>query len=115
MVNQRYLIGQGAGGVFFPPYSETFGRKTLYIVSTLGFCICSIISAAVPSLTVIVLARFVAGVLSAVPTIVVAGSIEDIYNIQKRVWMIFMWALVGLLALALGPIYSTYIIYILGW
>ena len=77
----RYLIGQGTGGVFFPPYSETFGRKTLYIVSTLGFYICCIISAAVPSLPVIVLARFVADILSAVSTIIVAGSIEDIYNI----------------------------------
>ena len=49
------------------------------------------------------------------PTIVVAGSIEDMYNIQARVWMIFSWALVGLLALVIGPIYSTYITYVLSW
>ena len=29
-----YLIGQGIGGTFFPPYSEVFGRKVLYIIST---------------------------------------------------------------------------------
>ena len=111
----RYLIGQGIGGVFFPPYSETFGRKTLYITSTLGFCIFCAIVAAVPSLPAIIVSRLVAGILSAVPTIVVAGSIEDMYNIQARVWMIFSWALVGLLALVIGPIYSTYITYVLSW
>jgi len=34
-----YLIGQGIGGIFFPPYSEVFGRKTLYILSTLVYAI----------------------------------------------------------------------------
>lgn len=113
--SSRYLIGQGVGGTFFPPYSETFGRKTLYIVSTFGFCVFSAIVAAVPSLAAIIICRFITGVVSAVPTVVVAGSIEDIYNIRTRVWMIFAWALVGLLALVVGPIFSTYVTNILGW
>ena len=55
------------------------------------------------------------GVLSAIPTIVVAGSIEDVFNMQDRVWMIFCWALVGNLGLALGPIFSTYVTLMLNW
>ena len=74
-----------------------------------------IIATTVPSLAVIAIARFIAGVVSAVPSIVVAGSIEDIYNVHARVWLIFLWANVGLGALAIGPIYSTWISYTLGW
>jgi MFS family permease len=111
----RYLIGQGIGGVFFPPYSESFGRKSLYVVSTLGYCVFCAITAAVPSLGVIIFARFAMGLLSAIPTIVVAGSMEDLFNIHARVWMIFIWAMSGNVAVCIGPIYSTYIAYGVGW
>jgi MFS family permease len=111
----RYLIGQAIGGVFFPPYSETFGRKTLYVASTLGFSAFSAIVASVPSLAAVVVARFITGFLSAIPTIVVAGSIEDVFNIRARVWMIFIWATTGNVAVCIGPIYSTYITNTLGW
>lgn len=93
-LTSTYLIGQGIGGVFFPPYSEVFGRKTLYIVSTFVYCIFSIITAAVHSLPAIIVARFLSGLASAIPTIVVAGSIEDVFNMRARVWMIFVWAVV---------------------
>ena len=111
----RYVLGQGLGGIFFPPFSEAFGRKTLYVTSTLLYSIFCVIAASVPSFAAVIVARFITGVLSAIPTIVVAGSIEDIYNMQARVWMIFCWALVGNLGLVLGPIFSTYIAHDLNW
>ncbi|KAL8729523.1 MAG: hypothetical protein Q9166_004695 [cf. Caloplaca sp. 2 TL-2023] len=110
-----YLIGQGIGGIFFPPYSEAFGRKTLYIVSTLVYCICSVITVTVPSLAVVIIARFITGIFSAIPTIVVAGSIEDMFNLKARVWMIFSWVLIGNVSVCIGPIYSTYVTVNLGW
>ena len=111
----RYLIGQGLGGIFFPPYSEAFGRKSLYIVSTLGFCILTVMTASIHSLPVVIVTRFLTGVLSAIPTIVVAGSIEDVFNIGARVWMIFTWATIGNIAVCVGPIYSTFVTANLGW
>lgn len=114
-LTSTYLIGQGIGGVFFPPYSEVFGRKTLYIVSTFVYTIFSIVTAAVHSLPAIIVARFLSGLASAIPTIVVAGSMEDMYNVRARVWMIFVWAVVGNAAVCVGPIYSSYVTATLGW
>lgn len=114
-LTSTYLIGQGIGGVFFPPYSEVFGRKTLYIISTLVYTIFSIITAAVHSLPAIIIARFLSGLASAIPTIVVAGSMEDMYDVRSRVWMIFVWAVVGNAAVCVGPIYSSYVTLNLGW
>ncbi|KAL8782470.1 MAG: hypothetical protein Q9213_005364 [Squamulea squamosa] len=108
-LTSTYLIGQGIGGIFFPPYSESFGRKTLYIVSTFGYCVFSAITASVHSLAAVIVARFFTGILSAIPTIVVAGSIEDIFNVNARVWMIFTWAIIGNIAVCVGPIYGTYV------
>lgn len=114
-LTSTYLIGQGIGGIFFPPYSEVFGRKTLYIVSTFAYAVFSVVTAAVHSLPTIIVARFLSGLASANPTIVVAGSMEDMYNVKARVWMIFVWAVVGNAAVCVGPIYSSYVTGNLGW
>ena len=115
MLTSSYVLGQGIGGIFFPPFSEAFGRKTLFVISTLLYSIFCVIAAAVPSIAAVITARFLTGLLSAIPTVVVAGSIEDVFNIEARVWMIFCWAVVGNVALSIGPIFSVYVTNKLGW
>ncbi|KAM5444755.1 hypothetical protein MferCBS31731_000210 [Microsporum ferrugineum] len=85
-----YLLGQGMGGIIFPPYSESFGRKKLYIVSTGLYSVFCVIVGVVPSISGAIVGRFFTGFLSAIPTIVVAGSIEDMFNSKDRIWLIFM-------------------------
>jgi MFS family permease len=111
----RYLLGQAFGGILFPPYSEVFGRKRLYIVSTALYSVSCLVVAAVPSLWGAVVGRFVSGFLSAIPTIVVIGSIEDMFNARDRVWMVCIWAVTSNLGLIVGPILSIYIVADLGW
>lgn len=111
----RYLIGQAIGGILFPPYSEAFGRKKLYIVSTALYSISCLIVAAVPSLSGVILGRFMSGLLSAIPTTVVIGSIEDMFNSRDRIWMVCIWAIVSNLGLVVGPIMSIYILVDLEW
>lgn len=111
----RYLLGQCIGGIIFPSYSETFGRKKLYIVSTGLYSIFCVVVGVIPSLAGVVIGRFFSGFLSAIPTIVVAGSIEDMFNSKDRIWLIFLWAMVANMGLILGPIISTYITDHLGW
>ncbi|KAF2677839.1 MFS multidrug transporter [Lentithecium fluviatile CBS 122367] len=110
-----YLLGQGIGGVLFPPYSETFGRKKLYIVSTALYSIFCVVVGVVPSMAGVIVGRFTTGFLSAIPTTVVVGSIEDMFNSKGRIWLIFLWAIVSNLGLIIGPIMGTYITLTLGW
>lgn len=63
------------GGIVFPPYSEVFGRKKLYVVSTGLYSVSCVVVGIVPSLAGVVLGQFFSGFLSAIPTIVVVGSI----------------------------------------
>lgn len=55
------------------------------------------------------------GLSSSIPTVVTAGSIEDMFNMKARVWMIFTWVAIGNVAICVGPIYSTYVTANLGW
>lgn len=79
-----YLLGQTLGGIICSPISETFGRRTLYIVSSAVFCIFSVITAAVPSSIAVYFGRFFQGIAAAVPACVAYGSIEDMWGAQIR-------------------------------
>ncbi|KAL5337953.1 MFS multidrug transporter [Aspergillus crustosus] len=110
-----YLLGQALGGVILPPYSECFGRKKLYIISSATYSIACVIIAAVPSIKGVVFGRVLSGFLSAIPSTIVVGSIEDMFNSRDRVWMIWIWALVANLGLVVGPIMGTFTTADLNW
>lgn len=111
----RYLIGQCIGGIVFPPYSEAFGRKKLYIMSTALYSIFCVVVGIVPSLAGVMVGRFFSGFLSAIPTVIVAGSMEDMFNSKARIWMIFLWAMAANFGLSMGPVMSSYITERLSW
>lgn len=111
----RYQFGQAFGGVLFPPYSEAFGRKSVYISASLLYCISCLVIGVVHSVPAAVIGRFVSGFMSAVPSIIVSGSIEDMYDVSQRVWLMYAWACATTLGLLVGPIYGSYIAITLGW
>ena len=77
-----------------------------------GFCI---MIGTTPNITGVTIGRFFSGLPSAIPTIVVAGSIEDMFAVERRVWMIFAWGVVANIGLTMSPIYSSYITHHIGW
>ncbi|OBT84330.1 hypothetical protein VE02_07271 [Pseudogymnoascus sp. 03VT05] len=113
--SSMYQFGQALGGVVFPPYSECFGRKAVYIVATLIYCLACVLTAEVPTMAGVCVGRFICGILSAVPSVVVEGSIEDLFNMKSRVWIVFLWACATTAGLVLGPIYGAYISAYCGW
>ncbi|CAD0029926.1 unnamed protein product, partial [Aureobasidium pullulans] len=110
-----YLLGQTVGGIVCSPISETFGRRTLYIVASAMFCIFSVITAAVPSSIAVYFGRFFQGLAAAVPACVAFGSIEDMWAAQIRIWVVYWYTVSGFVGLVLGPIYSSYITQVYGW
>ena len=69
----------------------------------------------VSNFAAVIIGRFITGVLSAIPTVIIAGSIEDLFDTGDRIWMVYIWAVTANLGLVLGPIMSTYVTYSLGW
>jgi MFS family permease len=84
-------------------------------VSSLVYCVSCIIIGVTPSVTGAVIGRFVSGVMSAVPSVIVSGSVEDMFNTKQRVWIMFIWACFTTLGLLLGPMYGSYISITVGW
>ena len=111
----RFFLGQAVGGIIFPPYSESFGRKNLYIFSITGFAAFSIIIPTIHSLAAVYIGRFMTGFFSAIPSIVAAGSIEDVFNEKTRMWLVSVWLIVANLSLVIGPIFAAYVSSSIGW
>lgn len=52
---------------------------------------------------------------SAVPSVVIAGSVEDLFNTRERVWVVVIWNAATTVALCIGPIYAACIIESYDW
>jgi MFS family permease len=75
----------------------------------------SVVVGTVSHISAMDVSRLCCGILSTIPTIIIAGSVEDMYSQETRVWMIFAWGVASNIGLTLGPIYSTYITENIGW
>lgn len=112
---KSYMIGQAFGGVLFPPYSESFGRRRLYFASATMYGLCCLVVVIVPTVGGVVIGRFVGGILASAPTNVVGGSIEDIWSSRARTWVIYIWSMTANFGLVLGSIIGSQIVASLGW
>lgn len=110
-----YQLGQALGGLVVPPCSEAFGRKLPYLVSVVVFALFCLLIGVVPSVVMVYVSRFVTGFASAVPSVVLAGSVEDMFNARWRVWLILLWNALSTAGLVFGPIYGVYIAANSGW
>ncbi|PPJ56717.1 hypothetical protein CBER1_09483 [Cercospora berteroae] len=98
-----YLLGQALGGLIFPPLAESFGGRTIYTTCAFGFgAFCALVGAS-PTVPAVVVGRFVSGFVSAMPAVVACGSIENMWNIKARIWLVHIWIASAVLALALAP------------
>lgn len=109
LTHDRFFYGQSLGGLFLPPYTESFGRKTTNIVATACYTIACIIVGVPQSLPAVVIGRFFSGFLSALPTVVGSGSIEDMWDVRARIWAIDIWIKGSIVGIALGPCMATYV------
>ncbi|TKA66127.1 hypothetical protein B0A55_09694 [Friedmanniomyces simplex] len=96
-----YLLGQGVGGLVLPAITESFGSKYIYIASTFGYALMCLIIGLAPSLATVTVCRLLSGILSAMPTVVAKGTIENIWDTSERVWMIYLLSLSRTVALSI--------------
>ncbi|OJD36400.1 mfs multidrug transporter [Diplodia corticola] len=115
-----FLLGEGIGGIFLPPISESFGRKLVYVAAPLLCSVFCVLVAAVPpqmngSVACLIFARFAAGMVSSVPATVAPGSLEDMFDEKQRIWTVAAWTTASNVGVLFGPIYGSYITRYLGW
>ncbi|KAL8371126.1 hypothetical protein RB595_001125 [Gaeumannomyces hyphopodioides] len=112
-----YQLGQAIGGCVIPPFSEIVGRRWPYLASCAAFSLfCLVVTAGGGGGGGAVhVGRFVTGLASAAPSVVVAGSVEDMFNARRRVWVVVLWNAGTTAGLCLGPVYAAHVSAAAGW
>jgi len=85
-----YLLGQALGGLIFSPLAESFGGRTIYLTSTFGYSLFCVAIVTWPIVPVVVVSRFMTGLLSAIPCVVAATVVAVIYLFSEAVGTVYV-------------------------
>lgn len=104
-----YLVGMGLGSLVAGPFSETFGRNAVYIVSMAIFMIWIMASALAPNFGAQIVFRFLAGCSASTPLVCSGGSIADMFNSLEKTWSFPLYAVAGFGGPMIGAVMGAYI------
>ncbi|KAF4541980.1 uncharacterized protein LTHEOB_8134 [Lasiodiplodia theobromae] len=106
-LNSLYMLGYTIGPPMFGPLSEHIGRRPVLIVTYISYLIFTMACALSNRFSLLLLFRFLAGLVAAAPNAVVGGLFADIYdNHEERGKVMAAFLLAGSLGSPIGPIIS---------
>lgn len=104
-----FLAGFAIGSLFSGPFSETFGRNKVYIVSMIIFMLFIMGAGLAPDLGGQLVFRFLAGFFGSPPLTCAGGSISDMWDSLERAYGFPMYAIPAFAGPVLGPVIGSYI------
>ncbi|RDW85452.1 hypothetical protein BP5796_03777 [Coleophoma crateriformis] len=109
MATGLYLAGFAFGAVFAGPFSETFGRNAIYIVTMVLYMIFIMASGLAPNIGAQLTFRFIAGFFGSTPLTCAGGSISDLWNQLEKTYAFALYAIAGFGGPVLGPVIGSYV------
>lgn len=110
-----YMLSMAIFPLWWSSFSETVGRRTIYIISFTLFTIFAILSAVSTSMAMLVVMRTFSGGAAASVQAVGAGSVADIWETRERGKAMGMFYLGPLCGPLFAPIIGGVLAQTLGW
>ncbi|KAJ5744188.1 Major facilitator superfamily domain general substrate transporter [Penicillium manginii] len=110
-----FLVGFGAGSLLSGPFSETFGRNAVYLITMLLFLIFVMASALAPNLHSHLIFRFFAGFFGSTPLSCAGGTVADLWDPAQKAYAFPAYAIPAFSGPMIGQIIGSYIPQTLGW
>jgi MFS family permease len=88
-----YLLGLAVGSLILAPISETYGRKPVYAISMIIFCILIIPCAKATSMAEIIVIRFFGAVAGSCMIANAPGTVGDIVSHEYRALAFSIWSI----------------------
>ncbi|RDL38011.1 MFS general substrate transporter [Venustampulla echinocandica] len=110
-----YMLSMSIFPLWWSSFSETLGRRTIYLVSFALFTLWNIISAISTSIGMLIVMRILGGGAAASVQAVGAGTIADIWEVRERGRAMGMFYLGPLLGPLLAPIFGGALSQAWGW
>ena len=106
-----YTLGLALGPLFLAPFSEAFGRRPLYIFTLFCLLVFTGAGSAAKNFATLLICRLLAGFLGSAGMAIGAGTVSDIWVLQKAGGTVGLVFILGpFLGPILGPVAGTYIL-----
>ncbi len=108
-------IGLAFGQLFAGPLSDTFGRRPLLLLATLGFALSALALFFSPNLTFFIALRFAMGFFAASADVVARAIVRDLYHGQPMLKMLTRIFFIQSLSPIIGPIVGSQLVGVGPW
>ncbi|KXJ96338.1 major facilitator superfamily domain-containing protein, partial [Microdochium bolleyi] len=115
LITTIYILAYVFGPLFLAPLSELYGRLPLYHICNTLYFVFNVACAVSTSMSSLIAFRFLAGLASACPLTIGAGSIADIVPIERRGLAMMFWVMGPLVGPTLGPLAGGFLAESQGW
>ncbi|ORY08325.1 major facilitator superfamily domain-containing protein [Clohesyomyces aquaticus] len=110
-----YMLAMSIFPLWWSSFSETAGRRTIYIISFALFVLFAVLSAVSPNISMLVVMRTFSGGAAASVQAVGAGTIADIWEVKERGRAMGLFYLGPLCGPLFAPIIGGVLAQNLGW
>jgi hypothetical protein len=110
-----YMAGMGVGGVFLTPTAILYGKRPVYLASSVMFVLTAVWCALSPSFGSLVAARVFQGVSVSAVECLPSATIAEIFFLHERAFRIGIYTLLLLGGKNLTPLVSAAIMYRWDW
>ncbi|CAI0653760.1 unnamed protein product, partial [Colletotrichum noveboracense] len=110
-----FVLGYAFGPLVHAPLSEMYGRLIIYHVNSVLFIISNVACALSVNLPMLIIFRFVTGLVGSSPLSLGPASVADIFKIEERGKALALWNLPVLLGPAIGPLVGSYLAAATSW
>lgn len=110
-----YMLGLGIGSVIFSPTAILYGKRPIYLLSSVLFVVSSIWCAAAPDYANLAVARIFQGIAVSPVECLPSATIAEIFFLHERAFRIGVYTLLLLGGKNLVPLVSAAIIQGLSW
>ena len=109
------MMGMGIGSVIFSPTAILFGKRPVYLASSILLIACSVWCGSSPNFASLIVARVLQGIAVSPIECLPSATIAEIYFLHERAFRIGIYTLLLLGGKNLVPLVSAVIIETLSW
>lgn len=110
-----YMVGLGCGGVLWSPTAILYGKRPVYLASSVMFLVSNIWCAVASTFRSLNVARFFQGVALSPVECLPSATVAEIYFLHERAFRLGIYTLLLLGGKNLVPLLSAAIMGTLGW
>ncbi|KAL9937523.1 hypothetical protein V8E36_003932 [Tilletia maclaganii] len=110
-----YALGFSLPPLVLAPFSETLGRKTIYVSTCFVWAVLFLGVGFAKNVETVLILRFLQGAFGSTGSTMVGGTISDLFRTPDRGVPMALFSIGGIGGTGLGPVWAGYAAQYLGW